>query len=346
MSGIFTISLDFELHWGGFEKWPLKIQDSRFKDSDLLYDEYFLNTRKAIPEMLQLFGEYNVHVTWASVGMLFHKNRENLLKAAPTLKPSYQNHELSAYGYMGANGIGLDESTDPFHFAHSIVQQIIKTANQELASHTFSHFYCNEAGQTVEQFRADLKAAQQSAALHGKKLSSLVFPRNQFNDDYLKVCFEEGFTSVRSNPADWFWHIESTQHESAWKRLNRGLDAYFSVGKKNSYPISSIQLREGFPLCIPASRLLRPYRPKEFFLNQLKIERIKDEMTRAAQSNEVYHLWWHPHNFGWHPKESIAGLEEILKAYKNCNEKFGMTSLNMNEVTETVYSLNGKNKAA
>jgi hypothetical protein len=32
-----------------------------------------------------------------------------------------------------------------------------------LASHTFSHYYCNEVGQTATQFREDLKAAQQAA---------------------------------------------------------------------------------------------------------------------------------------------------------------------------------------
>ena len=47
MNGIFTISLDFELHWGGFEKWPIEE-----------YRQYFLNTRKVIPEMLKLFGQY------------------------------------------------------------------------------------------------------------------------------------------------------------------------------------------------------------------------------------------------------------------------------------------------
>lgn len=320
MAGTFTISLDFELHWGGFEKWQL--------DN---YRDYFLNTRRIIPEMLSLFASHDVHVTWATVGMLFSRNKAELLATSPELKPAYAMQHLSAFHYIAHKGIGQDEHDDPFHYAPSLVNQIIKTPGQELATHTFAHYYCNELGQNVEQFRADLQSAQKAAARYDRKLSSLVFPRNQFNDTYLKVCYEEGITAVRSNPLDWFWNIQSTQNESRWKRMNRGLDAYFPIGKKNTYELQSLEVRNNYPVCLPASRLLRPYRPKELFLNSFKIARIKSEMERAARNNEVYHLWWHPHNFGSFPSESMKGLREILVHYGKCRARFGMESLNMNE---------------
>lgn len=338
MRGLFTISLDFELHWGGFEKWPLNGREEGRQVPGSGYNQYFANTREVIPEMLSAFRNHQVHVTWATVGMLFHESKAQLLENAPDNKPSYQQQELSAYDYIQRYGIGENESQDPFHFAPSIIDEIIATPFQELGTHTFAHYYCNEPGQNLDQFREDLKAAQRISRKFGVQLRSLVFPRNQFNDQYLRVCFEEGITSVRSNPLDWFWHIESTQSESAWKRLNRGLDAYLPVGKKNTYKLSSIAVRDGLPICLPASRLLRPYRPKEFFLNSMKINRIKSEMTRAAQQGEVYHLWWHPHNFGWYPEESMEGLEKILKHYKHCQQKYQMQSMNMGEMTEFILS--------
>src|SRR5260221_10356073 len=72
MKGIFSISLDMELHWGGFEKWPLET-----------YRTYFLNTRRVIPEILHLFRKYEVHVTWAAVGMLLHTSRKELMENVP-----------------------------------------------------------------------------------------------------------------------------------------------------------------------------------------------------------------------------------------------------------------------
>jgi peptidoglycan/xylan/chitin deacetylase (PgdA/CDA1 family) len=327
--GIFTISLDFELHWGGFEKWPLQN-----------YRQYFLNTREVIPQMLSLFAEHDVHVTWATVGMLFHETREELINNSPDLKPTYKMSALSAYQYVNRAGIGPDEDKDPFHYAPSLIKQIVATPGQELGTHTFAHYYCNEEGQNVDQFRADLQAAQRVAQKFNRQLTSLVFPRNQFNDDYLRVCFEEGITAVRSNPLDWFWNIQSTQNESGWKRLNRGVDAYFPIGKKNTYKLEDLSVRSNYPVCLPASRLLRPYRPKEVLLNDLKISRIKSEMERAAKKGEVYHLWWHPHNFGNYPQKSLEGLQKILTHYSYCREQFNMETLTMGETAGRL--INGK----
>lgn len=362
MNGIFTISLDFELHWGGFEKWELEVstavgsrqwavgslqlegskqfavgsRQSMFFRPARNYNEYFLNTRKVIPEMLRLFAEHDVHVTWATVGLLMHAGQSEAMANFPSLRPTYDAIELSAYRYIEAHGIGKNELEDPFHFADSLVRQIVATPYQELGSHTFAHYYCNEAGQTVEQFQADLQSAQRAAQRYGKQLTSLVFPRNQFNDAYLRACFDAGIRAVRSNPVDWFWKIDSTQAEGKWKRLNRGLDAYFPVGSHNSYRLSDIPVRAGFPVCLPASRLLRPYRPSEWFLNDLKIKRIQAEMTRAARRGEAYHLWWHPHNFGRYPMPSLSGLSEILEHFQRLRTTYQMESLTMGEIANRV----------
>lgn len=342
MPGTFTISLDFELHWGGFEKWPLQGADHPLPVTGhkATYNQYFLNTRKVIPQMLSLFERYETHVTWATVGMLLHNSKEELIRNAPAKKPTYTVPELSAYHYIDHMGIGEDEKNDPFHFAPSLVKQILATPYQELGTHTFGHYYCNEAGQTVEQFREDLRAAQRAAKTFNQSLRSLVFPRNQFNDAYLKVCYEEGITSVRSNPHDWFWNIDSTQDESNWKRLNRGFDAYFPIGRKTSYQLTTLTVRDRYPVCIPASRLLRPYHPKEFILNELKINRIKSEMTFAAKHGEVYHLWWHPHNFGNYPEQSLRALTKILDHYTRCRQRWDFQSLTMGELTSSLLHEN------
>jgi hypothetical protein len=271
------------------------------------------------------------------VGLLMHASRAQMFQNFPGLPPTYSVRELSAYQYIESTGIGVDESEDPFHFADSLVKQIVTTPHQELGSHTFSHYYCNEAGQNLEQFQADLQAAQLAAQRYNKQLTSLVFPRNQFNDDYLQVCYQQGIRAVRSNPVSWFWSI-NTREESWWKRLNRGADAYLPVGAPNSYRLSDIAVRPGFPVCLPASRLLRPYRPTEFFLNDWKLKRIESEMTRAAARGEVYHLWWHPHNFGRYPEQSLQHLQRILQAYQRCRERYAMESLTMGEITNRLLA--------
>jgi peptidoglycan/xylan/chitin deacetylase (PgdA/CDA1 family) len=330
LNSIFTISLDFELHWGGFEKWPL----------DEGKKQYFLNTREQIPKLLKLFEQYEVHVSWATVGLLMHENRSELQDNSPGLKPSYQEAHLSAYHFMKAEGIGEGEEDDPFHYAPSLVRQIAASKGQELSSHSFAHYYCNEAGQTIEQFDADCKAIQRAAQKYGRNLKSLVFPRNQYNADYLEVCKANGIAVIRSNPVDWWWKTdEGALNESFWKRLNRGLDAYLNIGGKTSYTLEAIRQQNGVYL-LPASRLLRPYNPKEFFLNALKINRIKKEMTIAARNGDFYHLWWHPHNFGSYPEESMLALVEILAHFEFLKEKYQMDSLNMGEIADLLENGN------
>ena len=62
--GFMCISLDFELHWGVFESVQLNENGQ----------QYFQNTRNAIPKMLDLFISHDMEVTWAAVGMLFNKS--------------------------------------------------------------------------------------------------------------------------------------------------------------------------------------------------------------------------------------------------------------------------------
>jgi peptidoglycan/xylan/chitin deacetylase (PgdA/CDA1 family) len=171
-TGKFIISLDFELHWGGAEKWNLEKKR-----------KYFLDTAQFIPELLEIFKENCIRTTWATVGFLFARDKTQLLDFSPKLIPSYEQKELSYYSIFPT--LGNNEEIDPFHFASSLIKSIINTPGQELASHTFSHYYCNEPGQTPEQFDADLKSAQAIAKENfGIILQSLVFPRNQLNKDY------------------------------------------------------------------------------------------------------------------------------------------------------------------
>jgi hypothetical protein len=69
-------------------------------------------------------------------------------------------------------------------------------------------------------------------------------------------------------------------------------------------------------------------------------------MKRAARANEVYHLWWHPHNFGNYPEQSLKALEQILRGYKNCEREWGMVSLHMGELTDLIKNVHEKKAAA
>src|SRR5918997_4330773 len=104
--GALVISLDFELHWGVRHTIP----------PDGPYRRNLLGVWEAVPKMLALFEEYDVAATWATVGFLFAKSRQELEEFSPPVKPSYENHALYPY----AEPIGEDEADDPRHFAPSL----------------------------------------------------------------------------------------------------------------------------------------------------------------------------------------------------------------------------------
>jgi len=63
----------------------------------------------------------------------------------------------------------------------------------------------------------------------------------------------------------------------------------------------------------------------------LQERRIKGDLTYAARQGLVYHLWWHPHNFGAHLEKNMATLRRILDHFQDLRQRYGMQSRNMAE---------------
>ena len=201
--------------------------------------------------------------------------------------PTFEKKSASAYEWVNQNG--FNDEYDKEHFAPELIDLINKTPFQEIGTHTYAHYFCLEAGQTKEQFREDISVACKLANEKGIKLRSLVFPRNQFNEDYLSVCNEFGITSVRTNPDIWYWSYADNAG-SFMKRFFRAGDAYLKFQPIKLQYVEDIKT-DMLPLHLPASRLYRPWRPKYAIENKLKIKRILKEMTTAAQKGAYYHIW-------------------------------------------------------
>ena len=181
--GIFTISLDFELFWG--------VRDHRTLES---YGENIRNVHQVVPRLLQLFSEYNVHCTWATVGFLFFNEKKEMMSYLPAVRPAYQKKEYDPYSYIEQN-----ELEKIYHFAPALIEQIKKTPGQEIGTHTFSHFYTLERNTTIGQFKNDLYSAIAIAKEKGIEIKSIVFPRNQYSDEHINACLEEGIKIYRGN---------------------------------------------------------------------------------------------------------------------------------------------------
>lgn len=311
--GRFAISLDFELLWG--------VRDHSDKKA---YGENVLGARKAIPKILEFFAEQDIRATWATVGFLFCESKEELIASMPDQRPRYANARLSNYTYF--DEVGENETSDPYYFAPRLIREIHQTPGQEVGTHTFSHYYCLEDGQTNAAFEADIVAAKKVAKARGIDVKSIVFPRNQFSADHLDVCARHGITRYRGNPANWAYRAAKGSEQTHARRALRLIDAYSGTLGSQSFAVSKAS-----PNNVPASRFLRPCAGRLAKLHPFHIATIKRGMTAAARSNRGYHLWWHPHNFGRGLEANMAGLKEVAAHLAKLQDQFGMRSMTMGE---------------
>jgi hypothetical protein len=320
--GTFVVSLDFELHWG--------VRDHRTIAD---YRDNLLGVRRVIPALLALFSEFGVRATWATVGFLFFETIDELLAAIPAELPHYADRKLDPYAAL--NEVGRDEVEDPFHFAPTLIRQIQATAGQEIATHTFSHYYAGAPGPSLESFRADIRAAKSAGQRFGVEIKSVVFPRNQVSMPHIRICAEEGLIAYRG--------VESDPYVAAGNgrvdRAKRFTDAYVNLAG----PCCGIPRKlEGLEIVsVPQSRFLRPCSRRLELLDALKLRRILSSMTFAAENQLLFHLWWHPHNFGVNTDLNLSFLRAILEHYRALHERLEFQSLTMAEVAAKTLAKSG-----
>lgn len=314
MNASLVISLDFEMFWG--------VADSRTLAG---YRRNIEGEWEAVPRMLALFRRYGIRATWASVGMLMCRDYVQWRAIRPAFLPGYRRQQCSTYT--------LDQQVRDYprlFFARPLVEQILSMPGQELATHTYSHFYCAEQGATPEQFAADLACAQSIAAELGLQCRSLVFPRNQVRDAFVSTLAGAGIRAYRGNPDHWLYRDGHITPAGAMGRAIRLADAWAPLTDARTATATAT----GGVVNVPASLFLRPWSRRLHRLEALRMKRMKDAMTAAARAGQIFHIWWHPHNFGVDVDQNLTVLERLLKHYLFLNDRHGMLSRSMADVAE------------
>jgi peptidoglycan/xylan/chitin deacetylase (PgdA/CDA1 family) len=315
MRGAFVISLDFELYWG--------VRDHRRLDPP--ERKRLLAARSVVPKILAAFRDHEIRATWATVGLLFARSREEAYSCRPEHVPSYRQAELDPY----VERMGRDESEDPFRFAPSLIRVIEQEAGQEIGSHSYSHYYSLEEGQSEKEFKADIAGAIRIAENSGYQLRSYVFPRNQVSRHYLPILRQAGFHAYRgTEPAASKTPVTYREQRRPWLRVLRLADTYWDLNGPQTvaFPKDRHLARLG------ASRYLRPFSPALSSLESMRLHRIATAMKSAAREGRIFHLWWHPEDFAGHPDRNIDFLHRVLNMFDKCRNEDGMASLSMGDV--------------
>ena len=66
---------------------------------------------------------------------------------------------------------------------------------------------------------------------------------------------------------------------------------------------------------------------------------IDSKIIQAAKNGEIYHLWWHPHNFGIDTEGALKTLKAIVEVFVHCREVYGMESLTMKQLRDSRFDV-------
>lgn len=319
MNGQLVISLDFEKFWGVFDSKTLESYREELDNVDIIVDR-----------LIDIADKYKVKLTFATVGFLFHNSKKELLDHLPKQRPTYDNKNHSPYELLES----INTSKYQYYFAKKGIDRIKSNPNHELGTHTYCHYYCLEDGQTTDQFAEDLKMVVSVGKLNNVEIKSIVFPRNQVSADYLQICETYGIIAYRGTENHTIYKPRPYKNSKIlWHRFMRIGDAYFNLTGRHTYDLAQLK---GSVVNIPSSYFLRPYNSKLSFLEPYKLRRVIKGMTKAAKEKKLYHLWFHPHNFGKNVEDNFKTFERILKTYSSLHKDYNFESTTMSELAQLV----------
>lgn len=322
-NGALVVSLDFELFWG--------VADNRNARE---WQSTIENVWNVVPQLLRLFEKYGIHATWATVGGIMAENDEDFIMHLPK-KISRPTMEM-----LKRNSLLTNDETrfkGSMFFAPKLVDMISRVNGQEIGTHTYTHFYCNNPLNAAVEFRADIEAAKDIADRKNVQFASIVFPRNQVNEECLSVISELGICNYRGNESK-SWFNRFAKKSFKLFRFFEKADNYIPLVSSKTYPYSDIITDKGL-FNIKSSRFFKPFTPAYRLFDWLRILRFKRELRRAARRGEVYHIYWHPHNFANNTERNLKDLENFLKCYEKMRKKYGMFSYNMNEAAKAAAQM-------
>jgi hypothetical protein len=210
---------------------------------------------EGLNKLINLFEKHQVKTTWAIVGKLFENGKDNSKRQS-----------------------------------NWILKNLIDNKLVEIGSHTYSHIFCEEV--PIDVFEKDLTIMNGIYDSNKIRFKSIIFPRNQFNDDNIKELKNNNYTHFRSVLDKWYLKTDKFSNEITIKRY---LIRFFEL-----IPLKRDVLINNFGglISVSDSRFLRFFTTNIFgkIITPIYLRILKFEMKKSIKRGGLYHIWFHPHN--------------------------------------------------
>jgi peptidoglycan/xylan/chitin deacetylase (PgdA/CDA1 family) len=304
MTGVFTLSLDFELLWG---------------TRDLFGIEGFrraceIEREQVFDRLLALLERHEIPATWCIVGHLFLDR----CSGHPQIVPP--RHAWCADWFQ--HDPCSDETRQPLFYGRSLVEKIRSArVPQEIGSHSFSHVIFDDPGCSRDTARTELAACVEAARALGIDMRSFVFPRNAVG--HLDVLREHGFTVYRGVQPG--WHNRAPENV---RRVVHLLEVMLA-----STPPVVLPERDGDLWNVPASMIFFPANGlRKYIPMSIRVKRALRGLDAAVKQGRVFHLWLHPTNLSDEIDAMFEALDQIFVRARGLADQGKLRLLPMRDV--------------
>ncbi len=314
-TGVFTISLDFEMIWGTV---------------DLYGPEPFrraceIERAEVIERLLALFTEFDVSATWCTLGHLFLKNCQPVdgVKHPEIVRPQ---HAWQRDDWFADDPCGERAGSEIFYGQDLLAKIRACAVPQEIGSHTFSHVILGDAGCSRATAESEMRECVRLATEQGIELRSFAFPRNEVG--HLDVLQEAGFWCYRGPEPHWY---ENPAVPAQLRRLLRLKDILTAAQP----PVVLPELTPEGLWNLPGSALYYPMHGLRRHLPLwLRTRRAIKGLDAAALTKRIFHLWFHPTNLADESERMFAGLRQILEYAARLRSKGKLQILPMQSLVQ------------
>lgn len=281
--GTFVISLDTELGWGCFDTVGIDKHRKAYRE-----------TRNTIKRLCHLFDQYQIPITWAIVMHLLDdcEGHEEMNSPEFSWVDSWYRETPCSTGVK-----------KEFWYAPEILGKIRSCeVEHEIGLHGYSHLILGDPGCTRDAAEAELRQAVTIAEEHGIAPETFVFPRNQIG--HLDLLEEYGIRNYRGKDDRWY---EQISFHSLRKPFRFADEATMWTP-----PVVTPNKKDGL-LELPGSQILRPFHGSwRWTPPKSQLIRAKKGLERAAETGQVFHLWFHPFNIAIDLDRHLQLLENIV----------------------------------
>ena len=288
-----VISADFELGWA-----------FRYSRKNNRPEEMADRARRNFPFLIKLFEEYNIKITWATVGHLFlrecKKGDHDWMHRIPFF--TNKNWVFSKGDWFDCDPYSSIRD-DKTWYAPDLIEKILNSrVEHEVGCHSFSHIDFSDKNCPRKVAEDEIKACIEVAKQWDINLKSFVFPGGTYGN--YQTLKEFGFTNYR---------------------------------KILDYELMQPVIDENGLVIIPVSTGLGNNGlgwTKEYFF-----KRLKKYIDKAVENGTVCHFWFHPSIDEWFLHNVFP---EILKYTSEKREEGKLRILTMTEIAKRVLKKNNK----